>query len=768
MSHRTRSQEGEPQQASTTSRLLWLAGIWLLLTALLEGGLIHLDQGESLHELPISLWFILSVMAPIVAVFVAVVAWVWVAWRPLWMTRGSALSPARIHAFWVTSLTMLFPGVGLAALMGPSILSGVRTEWIAALLLGMIALLGAGVAAVLGWPLLFRGVERALVILFCRFKLLERLWFFCGVSSLLALLLVGLVSWWQWEIVREQSWWLLVAPILSAVLVSFGGEVLARLSGHLPGRVVRAGGAGLLLVMTLSSLVSYPGLLASLYGDVSPSLLDTTNLTSLVASRVKDATDWDEDGSSAWLDGRDCAPRDAKISPMAFDLPGDGIDQDCSGEDARPLTESYRRGAFSHAEELAPVLANRRPRYVIMLTTDALSYAHTSMGGYSRDVTPALAKFATQATSFTQAYSTGPSTRLAMPGIFMGHFNAFASLDLKRSHPYGWNRKENTTLAEYFKARKWRTVQVVSDKYFRSGKWPGLGQGFDVIDTSALARGARSKSGHNARAVSDAILAQIEEHDTKHAEEPLFLWAHYFDHHSPFKRPAGDDVVTYGKGEIDRYDEELRATDREWGRVFEAIAKRWDPEDYVIVFTSDHGEAFTGKHHHGYTLRSVVLDVPLLIQTAWRRGDEVEGLVSHLDILPTLSDLVGLDVEPTEEHVGESLARVIVSGGEPEKDYVTAVYYVPEESKKGRRALKKISVRTRQHYLIRDLKSGKYSLYESSEKSLDEAAPLKKSRLDGDRAFQELKLLLAHETAWVERLEDGLDVDVKSKEKKKK
>lgn len=745
--------------------ILARVGGWLAITALIEGVLIQLEHGELFDGFGTLLLYILAVMTPVILVFVAAFAWVRWAWRPFLHGGAKPTLPARGHAIWMASLIMLLPGVGMAALLGPSILSAVRTEWIASFLLGAIALIGTTGAVAAMWPIVYRLLERGLMILFSHVKLLNRLWFFFGVLGLLALLLVGAVSWWQWELVREQPWWLIVSPLLSTVVVAFGGEALCRLRKRLPARQVRLGAGVLVLALMLLSLVSYPGFVAPLYGALSPEFLDATSLTSLVASKVKEETDWDEDGSSAWLDGQDCAPRDAKIGPTSFDVPEDGIDQDCSGEDARPLTDTYSRGKFSHADELEPMLAKKRPKYIIVLTTDALSYAHTSMGGYSRDVTPELAKFASNATSFTHAYSTGPSTRLAMPGIFMGHFNAFASLDLKRSHPYGWNTKENTTLAEHFKARKWRTVQVLGDNYFKPGKWPGLSQGFDVVDSSALRKKARSTSGHNARAVSDAILAQLDAHEAKHPDKPLFLWAHYFDHHSPFKHPAGEEVVTYGKGEIDRYDEELHATDREWGRVFEAIAKRWKPEEYVIVFTSDHGEAFTGKHHHGYTLRSVVLDVPLIFQTAWRRGDKVEGLVSHLDILPTLSDLAGLGVKPTEEQVGESLAGAIVSEGMPEKDYVTAVYYVPEESKKGRRALKKISVRTREHYLIRDLKSGKHSFYGGDAKTLEDAPVIRGSTLKKSKAFKELKLLLAQETAWVERLEDGLAVEKEAKQK---
>ena len=75
----------------------------------------------------------------------------------------------------------------------------------------------------------------------------------------------------------------------------------------------------------------------------------------------------------------------------------------------------------------------------------------------------------------------------------------------------------------------------------------------------------------------------------------------------------------------------------------------WSPEEYVLVFTSDHGEAFDANHpkeHHDFSLYTAVLHVPLMIQSPWRRGETVQGLASHLDIMPTLANLVGEPPDP--------------------------------------------------------------------------------------------------------------------------
>lgn len=724
--------------------------IWLVATALCESGFIALS-----HEGAWS-WEVFAFALALSFPWALGVGVSCVAVRMQWLRLLGGVKGERLNEVQALCVSVaLCVGVAVIgmALLSPVVLVSVRTEWMAGVILG-VAALGLVIAqGILVGPAMHFVVSRILTQARARVTLLNRVWgsmwtFFATWFVLFFLCFCGVMVV-GWSVVRELSWWVVLAPGVAALCVGGVWSFVQGRSSHTHHRsVVHLGvvAGGYVLCCALS-VFSYLGMISY---DSSGDVFDESGVFPALASSIKAYTDWDNDGASSWLDGGDCRPDDPKIGPLAFDEPGDGIDQDCVGGDSKSMDLVYQRGEFSSSDK---ALLKNKP-HVIFITTDALSYSHTNMGGYTRDVTPELAKFAQHSTVFEQAYSSAPSTRLALPGIFMGQFNAQARLDDRRTHPYGWS-DDNETLAEKLKEGGWRTVQVVGANYFTPKKWPGLGQGFELVDTSALKN--KSKSGHTSKAVSDAVIKQIERHDSSKSKRPLFLWAHYFDHHSPFKRPSGS-TKKFGDNDVDLYDEELRYTDEHIGRVLSAIQKRWKPEDYIIVFTSDHGEAFKGRHHHGYTLRSVVLDVPLIIQTAHRRGEVIKGLASHLDIFPTLLDLLGLTVDKTEDYPGESLAPVLLeSGREPQKDYVLGAYYVPESRKKGKEALRKVSVRTDTHYVVKNLKRGKFAAYVQEGKDTD--VLLKEEEYEEESEVKQLERLLDLNIRWIEKRERGLKQD---------
>jgi hypothetical protein len=87
-----------------------------------------------------------------------------------------------------------------------------------------------------------------------------------------------------------------------------------------------------------------------------PSLTTACAATSpdLDADGACDSTDDDDDDDGA-LDDDDCAPRDAAIHAGVFDAPGDGVDQDCSGVDARSCFEDLDGDGYGSAATVISV-----------------------------------------------------------------------------------------------------------------------------------------------------------------------------------------------------------------------------------------------------------------------------------------------------------------------------------------------------------------------------------------------------------------------------
>lgn len=90
--------------------------------------------------------------------------------------------------------------------------------------------------------------------------------------------------------------------------------------------------------------------------------------------------------------------------------------------------------------------------------------------------------------------------------------------------------------------------------------------------------------------------------------------------------------------------------DREVGRVLDRLAASRFADDTVVVFTSDHGEmlgAHGGQHQKWYTAYEEAWRVPLLVAgPGLPAGGRVDLPTSHVDLLPTLLGLAGLDPEP--------------------------------------------------------------------------------------------------------------------------
>ena len=66
--------------------------------------------------------------------------------------------------------------------------------------------------------------------------------------------------------------------------------------------------------------------------DTDDTCLGADDSLDLDGDDIPDACDEDQDGDG-WLDGDDCAPRDAAIHPLAGDVYGDGLDPDCDHVD---------------------------------------------------------------------------------------------------------------------------------------------------------------------------------------------------------------------------------------------------------------------------------------------------------------------------------------------------------------------------------------------------------------------------------------------------
>jgi arylsulfatase A-like enzyme len=96
----------------------------------------------------------------------------------------------------------------------------------------------------------------------------------------------------------------------------------------------------------------------------------------------------------------------------------------------------------------------------------------------------------------------------------------------------------------------------------------------------------------------------------------------------------------------ERYALEVEYVDRRIGELLDELERRGVLSDALVVFASDHGEAFGEHKHVGHIsqLYQEAIRVPLIVSFPGRipAGVVVDDVVGLIDVLPTMAELLGL------------------------------------------------------------------------------------------------------------------------------
>ena len=108
-----------------------------------------------------------------------------------------------------------------------------------------------------------------------------------------------------------------------------------------------------------------------------------------------------------------------------------------------------------------------------------------------------------------------------------------------------------------------------------------------------------------------------------------------------------------------RYINASHYIDAQIGRLLEFVKRKGLLDDTVILITGDHGEEFMEQGHWGHNrgFSQQQVRTPMVLWLPGRGHKEVNGLTSHMDIIPTLLPLLGV-MNPTDEYsLGADLLR---------------------------------------------------------------------------------------------------------------
>jgi len=387
--------------------------------------------------------------------------------------------------------------------------------------------------------------------------------------------------------------------------------------------------------------------------------LERAPLGEIALAALRHATDRDHDGFSPLFGGGDCDDHDPRRSPQAFDVPGNGIDEDCSGSDARlppPLPPPPK-----------PPEAVKLPKdlNVIFVTIDTLRRDACSLYGYDKETTPNLDALAKKSVVFDRAYSLASYTGKSVGPMLIGKYPSETPRDGAHFTKYP---APNVFVATRLHDAGIRTIGAASHWYFQW--WSGLTQGMDVWDLNAKPSEGQGENDTSvtSKELSDAILRLLA--NPKNTSGRFFAWFHYFDPHEQYMpHPEAPDFLNGATGAHAAiralYDGEVWFTDHQLGRVLDYVASQPWGKRTVIIVTADHGEAF-GEHdmsYHAAELWEVLVRVPLVVYVPGIEPHHVTAARSQIDLVPTLLDLFGEPQPPEGQLSGRSMIADLLGKG---------------------------------------------------------------------------------------------------------
>jgi arylsulfatase A-like enzyme len=286
-----------------------------------------------------------------------------------------------------------------------------------------------------------------------------------------------------------------------------------------------------------------------------------------------------------------------------------------------------------------------RPPNVVVITldttrADALScYGRLPGLPYQGPTTPNLDAFAASGVQFNSAWAHTPTT-------LSSHTSMFSGLD-----PHGHAVPRNgfplaasvPTLATRLSDAGYDTIAVVGAKALERGM--GLDRGFRVYDDATPERRALmfQDTADSVRARAEAAVS------SRHRDQPLFLWVHFYDAHAPYEPPPPwntrfDDPVAplpfkvAGRrlGRIQenlaagiprpaevahvaaQYQGEVAFVDAQVGGLLDALGQAGILDRAIIAITADHGEGLSDTpqfaYSHGSDVSASAAQVPLLVR----------------------------------------------------------------------------------------------------------------------------------------------------------
>lgn len=345
----------------------------------------------------------------------------------------------------------------------------------------------------------------------------------------------------------------------------------------------------------------------------------------------------------------------------------------------------------------------RKKPNIIFIIVDALRTRNLGCYGYHKKTSPNIDELAKTGILFENAFScfnaTDPSFTSIMTGRYPMSHGIIHHGVIPEEERVEYYRRENKNLAEILKFNGYYTAALSwLERWHKKGfDYYAYYGNIEFTKIKKLTKKFLNLLPKTAKKnITGFLMGKVHKfriidakNITKHAiniiedkldkNEPFFLLLHYMDTHLPYSSPYSykhflEDTPNNEKIEnilkkiknpkwkkfleqnlknfnttdevIAKYDSAISFIDENIGVVLKFLEEKNGLENTIILITSDHGESLTEHNiyfsHH--CLYDELIHIPLIFYYPKKfKGKRISSFVQHVDITPTLLDMLGID-----------------------------------------------------------------------------------------------------------------------------
>jgi arylsulfatase A-like enzyme len=288
---------------------------------------------------------------------------------------------------------------------------------------------------------------------------------------------------------------------------------------------------------------------------------------------------------------------------------------------------------------------------VIIIVIDELRNVSMSCNGYFRETTPFLNSIKTRFKAISASSWTYPSVASLLTGLYPHNHGAMIG---------GTIRNIFTDTVAPLRSNAFSLPEIIHFIGYKTHFYTANEFAYLALRTRVMAHRYRPVT------AAETLLRNLRKCIRRGAQRQ-FAYVHLADLHTPYAVPDryskffGYDRNSQQKQLVvsqTMYDNALRYVDTEIARLFDYLSDSRLLDHTVVVITADHGEAF-GEHSalefshfyypkgfkgfgHGHNVFQEVIEVPLIFAGAVPADVTTNNLVSLVDIVPSVLDLLGV------------------------------------------------------------------------------------------------------------------------------